>query len=350
MGKRVKFGIAGPVPGVSVDGLIKEVGKFERGGFDSVWFPDHILFMAKTITPEVWSVITAAGVKTKSIAMGTIGDPHRAHPAVLAQRLATVDHISGGGRTFICLGYGEKMNLDPYGIPWDKPLKRVEESVRIMRSLWKGESVSFDGEIFDLSEAEIRITPIDKKGIPIYIAATGPRALKLAGELGSGWVTNAMPTKVFKEKAKVVREGAKNREKGLGRLEKTIFIFLSLAKDEDTAYSSIFPIKHALIWPELLEQAGYDIEIDDRFKGLAYTKIMPNDPEMLKKFREMGDEYYSRDIVLDFIIAGSKEQVTKRIEQYIKAGVDHFIFRDFSPDKNRSFRVLTREILPYFRD
>ena len=90
--------------------------------------------------------------------------------------------------------------------------------------------------------------------------------------------------------------------------------------------------------------------IDDRFKGLAYTKIMPNDPEMLKKFREMGDEYYSRDIVLDFIIAGSKEQVTQRIEQYIKVGVDHFIFRDFSPDRNRSFRVLTREILPYFRD
>ena len=77
---------------------------------------------------------------------------------------------------------------------------------------------------------------------------------------------------------------------------------------------------------------------------------MPNDTDMLTKFREMGKKYYTRDIVLDFVIAGSKDDVTKRIEQYIDAGVDHFFFRDFSPDKEKSVEVLSKEILPYFRN
>lgn len=346
MGNRVKFGISAPVPGESVESLISFVSRSEEGGFDTVWFPDHMVFMAKRLTPEVWSVITAASVNTSTIQMGTIGDAHRIHPAVMAQRLATVDHISHG-RAFVCLGYGEKMNLDPYGISWNKPLTRVAESVQVMRALWTGEPVNFSGEFYNLSQAELRITP--EHGVPIYIAATGPKALRVAGQYGDGWVTNAMPARVFLQKSLVVDEGAALRAPGLSPIEKTLFIFLSLAENEDEAYSTIEPVKHALVWPELLSDSGYDIEIEDQYKGLAYTKIMPNDQEMLRKFKEMGEKYYSRELMLDFVIAGSKEQVVKRLEQYVEAGVDHFILRDFSPDREFSLKVLSEEVLPYFR-
>ena len=345
MDNRVKFGISAPVPGESVEGLIKFVSSAQSAGFDTVWFPDHIVFMAKRMTPEVWSVITAASVRTNSIHMGTIGDAHRIHPAVMAQRLATIDHISRG-RVFVCLGYGEKMNLDPYGIKWNKPLTRVAEAVQIMRALWSGEAVNFDGEFFQLSDAELRITP--EHGIPIYIAATGPKALRTAGRFGDGWVTNAMPARVFAQKSQVVDEGAAHRASELGPIEKTLFNFISLAGDEDQAYSSIEPIKHALVWPELLRDSGYDIKIEDQYKGLAYTKIMPNDTEMLRKFKEMGEKYYSRELMLDFIIAGSKAEVIKRLESYVEAGVDHFILRDFSPDRAHSFKIISQVIIPYF--
>jgi len=303
--------------------------------------------MAKRMTPEVWSVITAASVHTNSIQMGAIGDAHRIHPAVMAQRLATIDHISRG-RVFVCLGYGEKMNLDPYGVKWNKPLTRVAESVQIMRALWSGESVNFDGEFYKLTDAELRITP--EHGIPIYIAATGPKALRTAGQFGDGWVTNAMPARVFAQKSLAVDQGAVNRATELGPIEKTLFTFISLAADENQAYSSIEPIKHALVWPELLRDSGYDIEIEDQYKGLAYTKIMPNDAEMLKKFKEMGEKYYSRELMLDFVIAGSKKEVIKRLESYVEAGVDHFILRDFSPDRSHSFKVISQKIIPHFND
>lgn len=347
MAKRLKFGISAPVPGTSVQGLIDFSINAEKAGFDAVWFPDHVVFMAKKLTPEVWSVITAASSKTSSIHFGNVGDAHRIHPAIYAHRLATVNHISQG-RSFLCLGYGEKMNLDPYGIQWNKPLTRVVESVKIMRALWSGESVNFEGEFYKLENAELQITPDFGNRVPIYIAATGPRALKVAGEYGDGWLTNAMPARLFKEKSLAVDEGAQNRDKRLGPIEKTLFIFISIAKDQDEAYKSIEPVKHALVWPELLSQAGYNIEIDDEYKGLEYTKIMPNDSEMLRKFREMGQKYYSRDIVLDFIIAGSKEEVISKMEDYVDAGVDHFFLRDFSPDKEKSFKVISEEIIPYF--
>jgi alkanesulfonate monooxygenase SsuD/methylene tetrahydromethanopterin reductase-like flavin-dependent oxidoreductase (luciferase family) len=348
MSIRVKFGISAPVPGASVQELIDFSVKAEKSGFDTVWFPDHVVFMAKKLTPEVWSVITAASTHTNSIHLGNVGDAHRTHPAIYAQRLATVNHISQG-RSFLCLGYGEKMNLDPYGIKWDKPLKRVVESVKIMRALWSGEPVNFEGEFYSLKDAELQIKPEFGNGVPIYIAATGPKALRVAGEYGDGWVTNAMPSRLFKEKSLAVDEGALNRDKNLGPIEKTLFIFISIANNQDEAYSSIEPIKHALVWPELLSQAGYDIEIDDEYKGLEYTKIMPNDTDMLRKFREMGQKYYSRDMVMDFIIAGSKQEVIKKMEDYIEAGVDHFFLRDFSPDKEKSFDIISKEILPYFR-
>ena len=155
MSKNIRFGITAPVPGESVEGLIGFAKTVEDLGFDTLWFPDHIVFMAPRITPEVWSVIAAAAMKTEKILMGTIGDAHRIHPAVCAHRLATVDRISNG-RIFICVGYGEKMNLDPYGIAWDRPLTRVEESIRIMRALWSGEPVDFDGEIYKLEDAVLR--------------------------------------------------------------------------------------------------------------------------------------------------------------------------------------------------
>lgn len=342
-----KFGIVAPLPGVPVNELINFAKKCEEADLDSVWYPDHILFMAKKLTPEAWSVITGASVITEKICLGAIGDPHRMHPATLAHRLATVDHISGG-RVFSCLGYGEKMNLDYYGIKWNRALSRLRESVEVMRNLWSGEVVNFEGEFFSFDNAELRINPLNKT-VPIFIAATGPKSLKVAGEIGDGWVTNAMPTWVYKEKSGLVNEGLKSSKLNNDRFEKAIYIFLSLAPDKEEAYKTLDNIKHAIIWPDVIEEAGYKLDIDDKYKGLSYTTIMPNDSEMLAKFREMGQTYYTREILSDFIIYGKAEDVRERIQEYIDSGVNHFILRDFSPDLAYSFDVVTREIIPSFK-
>jgi len=344
--EETKIGIVAPLPGIAVKDLIAFTEKCEKGGFDSVWFPDHIMFMAKKLTPEVWSVITGASVVTSKIGLGAIGDPHRMHPVTLAHRLATIDHISDG-RIFSCLGYGEKMNLDYYGIKWDGALARLKESVAVIRELWRGEEVNYNGDYFKLNNAELRITPVNKS-VPIYVAATGPVSLRVAGEIGDGWVTNAMPTWVYSNKANIVKEGLKENISTGGRFEKAIYIFVSVAQNKDEAYKTLDNIKHAIIWPDVIREAGYELDVAEEYDGLSYTTIMPNDAEMLTKFREMGQKYYTRDILSDFVIYGTAKDVKARIEEYVGCGVNHFILRDFSPNLDYSFDVLTKEILPFF--
>ena len=348
MGEKISFGLTAPLPGKPVTELVDFAVRCEAAGFDAVWFPDHILFMAKKLTPEVWSIITAAAVKTDRIRLGAIGDPHRSHPAIFAHRLATIDNLSQG-RAFSCLGYGEKMNLDYYGINWNRPLARLREAVPIMRRLWAGETVTFQGEFYSLSEAEVRISPVDGKEVPLYIAATGPKALGAAGALGNGWVTNAMPTWVFSSKLGKVEKAMNENPVAPENFEKCIYIFVSIAKDKDTAYGTLDRIKHAIIWPDVIEEAGYDLKIDPLYKGLSYTSIMPNDQDMLTRFRQMGEKYYTREILSDFVIYGTARDAIKRFEEYIEAGVTHFIIRDFSPDLEYSFDVLAGEVTGHFK-
>ena len=342
-----KFGIVAPLPGVSVKDLISFAKKSEDAGLDSVWYPDHILFMAKKLTPEVWSVITGASVVTDKIHLGAIGDPHRMHPATMAHRFATIDHISDG-RVFSCLGYGEKMNLDCYGIEWNKALSRLRESVNVMRGLWTGEPITHKGQYFKLQNAELRISPVNGS-VPLFIAATGPNALRMAGEIGNGWVTNAMPSWVYEKKSEAVNEGLKSSEIKNNRFERAMYVFLSIAENKDEAYKTLDNIKHAIIWPDVIEEAGYKLDIDEEYKGLSYTSIMPNDSQMLTRFREMGQKYYTREILSDFVVYGNADDVKKRLQEYIDSGVNHFILRDFSPNLEYSFDVLTKEIINSFK-
>lgn len=344
---KTKFGIVAPLPGVSVKDLISFAKKSEDAGLDSVWYPDHILFMAKKLTPEVWSVITGASVVTERIHLGAIGDPHRMHPATMAHRLATVDHISDG-RVFSCLGYGEKMNLDNYGIEWNKALSRLKESVEVMRGLWSGDPTTHNGQYYNLQDAEMRISP-SNGNVPVYIAATGPNALKTAGSIGNGWVTNAMPTWVYEKKSETVNKGIETSLIKQDRFERAMYVFLSIAENKDDAYQTLDNIKHAIIWPDVIEEAGYKLDIAEEYKGLSYTSIMPNDAQMMTRFREMGQKYYTREILSDFVVYGNADDVKKRLQEYIDSGVNHFILRDFSPDLEYSFNVLTKEIISSFK-
>ena len=94
MAKEIKFGLSAPMPGADLKGLLAFSKRADELGFDSVWYPDHVVFVSPAEACEAWTVATAAAGITKNITLGTVSDPHRMHPAVFAQRLATIDHLS----------------------------------------------------------------------------------------------------------------------------------------------------------------------------------------------------------------------------------------------------------------
>ena len=290
----VKFGIMVvyplPNPIQRVYGLVKRVEEF---GFDSLWIPDHLLFPgASGFTVEPWSVLGAVASKTEKVKLITgVTDPHRRHPALLAQTAATVDLLSNG-RLVLGIGAGEGMNLDPFGIEWNKPVSRMVESMDIMRKLWKSdESNKFnhEGEFFKLKKAYLDFKAIQDP-IPIYIASNSPKTRKLTGKIGDGWIPIVESPETYKKHLEEVKEGAKEAKRDISEIDACLEI---------------------------------------------YTAVV-----------EKGRLPGSQD---KYSIRGNVDEVIEKIDKFIKAGVRHFSLMNMGPKPKEVERLYGEKIIPYFK-
>jgi alkanesulfonate monooxygenase SsuD/methylene tetrahydromethanopterin reductase-like flavin-dependent oxidoreductase (luciferase family) len=340
----LKFGIVAPA-GEEPKRLLYFIKRAEDSGFDSFWAGDHMVFASKPRAFDVLSTIGAAGIISEKIFMGSISDAHKFHPAVLSQRLATLDHLTNG-RFILGLGIGEAMNLDPYGIKWDKPLSRMVESIKIIRKLWESEEpFDFDGEFFQFKKAILGAKPTKGK-VPIYIAAHRPRSLRVAAEMGDGWITLPQPPFLFNKKRKQVEEWRTNSGKSLENFDKCQYLFTSIARDKESAFKAVEHLRHTIIWSELYEEA-YGIKLPEEYKGFGYMNVITTDEREKQKIIEQG-KLFSKEAMFDFALLGTANDCIKRIEEYIKAGVNHFLIHNFSADLEWSYKILTEKVIPYY--
>ena len=351
MGKEIKFGLSAPMPGADVDGLVNFSIKADQLGFDTIWYPDHLLFVAPgAIAPEAWTVAAAAAMKTESIALGTVSDPHRMHPAVFAQRLATVDQLSKG-RVVLSLGVGESMNLDAFGIEWGKPLSKLRESIEVMELLWEAdEPTDFSGQFYNLESAFLQIKPYERNKIPFYMATHTPKGLQLTGEKGDGWLPIDLNPDLYSYYLGDIKAAADNVGRSLDDdFDPALWVFTSLGESVDAAYKTLEPFKYVLVMQDQLLKAGYDVEIPEEYQGLNYFNIVPTDEEGRQRFRQLG-QLFPREAILDFTITGSKKDCIEKIEKFIDAGVRNFVlFYRFSPDPDLALETYSKEIIPYFK-
>lgn len=345
--EKIRFGCFLPVPAAPVDKLFKIAKINEEAGFDSIWTPDHLLFIPPGIVPEAWSLLAAAAVTTEKAVLGTcVSDPHRYHPAVLAQKVATVDQISGG-RVILGLGAGEAMNLEPFGIEWKKPVSKLIEAVTIMRRLWTGEMFSYEGEFWKLKDACLQITPIRGK-VPIYFGANSPRTLKLTGEIGDGWLSMPLSPKLFEKRLKIIKEGAEKANRPFEQIDPGIHVYTAVAEKAEDAYNQIDRIKHQIIpSPEILKEAGYHIDLPKELESLSFFKMTATS-EWMEKYLDYGMRI-PKDAAIEFSIAGSPDECINKIDEFIKAGVKHLLLINAGPDPRQALRIYSEKILPHFK-
>jgi len=150
--------------------------------FDSVW------------VPEAWgsdavSVLGALAVRTERIRLGTgIVNVYSRSPALLAQTAATLDALSHG-RFILGLGTsGPQVVTGWHGVPYDRPLQRLRETVEIARRIWRREALRFDGQVFHLDLGLKLLARPARAQIPIYLATLTPAGVRLTGEMADGWV------------------------------------------------------------------------------------------------------------------------------------------------------------------
>lgn len=170
--------------------LVRNARLAEEHGFEFALISDHYhpWIDRQGESSFVWSVLGAIASTTDKLRVGTgVTCPTiRIHPAIIAHAAATVTAMMPG-RFFLGLGTGENLNEHVTGAGWPNIEERQEmlaEAVEIMRALWMGDDVNYNGEFYAVRDARIYTLPPEPPAI--YIAAGGPSSALLAAEIGDG--------------------------------------------------------------------------------------------------------------------------------------------------------------------
>lgn len=172
--------------------LVTNAVAAEAHGFGHAMISDHFhpWVPAQGHAPFVWGVLGAIAHATDHLhlATGVTAPVGRMHPAVVAQAAATAAVLLEG-RFALGLGTGERLNEHVVGGRWPRPAVRrrqLEEALRIIQRLFAGEEVSLEGEHFTVEHARLFSRP--EVAPPVWVAASGKRAAKLAGSKADGMI------------------------------------------------------------------------------------------------------------------------------------------------------------------
>lgn len=191
-GQSVRFGICTD-QNLDFDTLVERWQYFEKLGFDSVWDCDHFNQTSQPTGPyfEGWTLLAALAARTERIRLGVLVSCNTfRHPGLLAQQAVTVDHISNGRLELgIGAGYTEGEH-GRFGIVLPPPGDRRRafgEAVRIIDSLLRNETTTFEGRYYQLDGAYVRPGPVQKPRPPLTLGAHGPMMLRICAEYADTW-------------------------------------------------------------------------------------------------------------------------------------------------------------------
>jgi coenzyme F420-dependent glucose-6-phosphate dehydrogenase len=279
--------------------------------------------------PAALTWLGALGERTERALIGTsvLTPTMRYHPSVVAQAFATLACLNPG-RVFLGVGTGEAMNETPAtGSEWpgakDRRL-RLAEAIELMQRLWTEERVTFEGEHYRTERATIYDRPLEP--VPIFVAASGPLAAKLAGRAGDGFIaTSGKKEELYHELLDNLAEGASAAGRDAASLPKLIEIKVSYDHDEDYARDACRWWAALSLTPE--EKSGVEDPI-----------------EMERLADAAADRAHSR-----FIVSGDPDEVVERISWYVGLGFDHLVFHAPGEDQRRFLEQFCADVLPRLR-
>ena len=170
----------------------------DANGWYGVWYADHYMpntgdtSFAPGDVHEAWALLPAIAAVTSRVRVGPLVSPTSVHhPAVLANRATTLDHLSGG-RFVLGLGAGWQINEHAaYGIALEPPGARVtrfDEAIQIVRSLLAESRTTFHGEVYDVVDAPCDPKPVQRP-LPILVGTGSPRMLRITARHADEWNT-----------------------------------------------------------------------------------------------------------------------------------------------------------------
>lgn len=301
-------------------------------GFDSVFVSDHFQGWRHHDghAPFAMSWLGALGARTQRITLGTsvLTPTFRYHPGIVAQAFATLGCLFEG-RVILGVGTGESLNEVPLGIEWPdgkQRLARLREAVEMIQRLWQEERVTVDGAYYRLDRATIYDRP--RTPVPLYIAASGPAAARLAGRIGDGFIcTSGKGSELYRDTlVPAVADGAQAAGRPANDIDMMIEMKVSFDRDaararEDTHH-----------WAALALSGAEKVGVEDPLAMERLADALPTERTASR-----------------WIVSTDPDEHVEKVRAYVDLGFRHLVFHAPGPDQERFLRLYAAEVLPRLR-
>jgi alkanesulfonate monooxygenase SsuD/methylene tetrahydromethanopterin reductase-like flavin-dependent oxidoreductase (luciferase family) len=286
-----------------------------------VWVGDSIFAKPRL---DAIALLAALAVRTDRIRLGTAcfaSTPLR-NPLLLSYQWANLDFMSGGRTIFVAcqgqptVGAGEfAKEFAAFGVEPSSRMRRMEETVEIMRLLTSQENASYEGEYNSFEDVTVLPRPVQQP-VPIWLVANpDPRkrrnvetALGRVARLGDGWQTALCTPETFSEFLSIISGYAADRGRELGQdFEACLYHNINVNEDRRAAF-----------------------EESKRFLDAYYQTD------------------WDRERVEMWVAHGSPEACVEQLREFVEAGATTITLRVCGYDQLRQFERVTREVLPAF--
>ena len=311
--------------GVSFDGFVptgEAIALAQRAveaGASSLWVAEHLGYREAIATCMAFALKTPG-----AMLVPTAVSPYLWHPTPTAMAMATLDEVAPG-RAAIAIGTGNPLFLQESGRAVEKPVRAMREFADALRRLWTGESVHADGEFVKLAGARLAFTP--SAAIPIYIAAIGPDMLRLAGRIGDGVALSAgLSTESVRQSIALCAEGAAKAGRDPAAIRRAGYVFFGASPDAKEAMDAVrqklaFVMRNKFLGANI-EASGIPVDQEAVIAAIARRDIAG------------AAALVPDEAVEAFGIAGTPQHCTKRLRDFIDAGLDEPVLGLLGTPKN----------------
>ena len=298
----MKFGVHAGLQNTTTGELQSLWRRIEDHGFEWISIWDHFYAADNTgsaVCLEAISTHAALALATERVRCGSlVYSVGYRHPAVLANAMATIDHLSDG-RVTLGLGAGwHQGEYDAYGIPFPSAgvrLRQLDEAIQCVRGLLSDDAIDFDGEFFQLRQARCEPKPVQAR-LPIWIGGGGEKVtLRIAARHADGWNVPFIPPEQYAGKVRVLDDHCDREGRDAGEITRAVNV--------------------GLAWREEDLQA--------QFSGIA-------------------------DFVRPGVLTGSVQEVVDRVNAYGDAGAEWLILAMRAPFDVDGLDRFAAEVLPQF--
>ncbi len=248
--QRAKFGILLPTREVVMSGradpaaILNLADRAEALGFHSVWVGDSLTAKPRV---EALTTLAAVGGRTRHVRLGTaVFLAALRHPILLAYQLASLDWLTRG-RVDLGVGYGrpkepsQEHEFEILGLAAASRIKMSEESIHVMRRLWRESEVSHAGAFTRFDHVTLEPKPVQAGGVPIWLASNNVEpGLKRVGRMADGWLNNITSPQAYRECWEKVRHYAQEANRDPESIEPGLYFTLAGGGDDAASQGRAF--------------------------------------------------------------------------------------------------------------